>query len=194
VQRYILQRDLAFFNLLANTGDRAGDLGALLVEQMFMLPDKEGVMLNITKGKITNICDPRVVIVLRSSSSEFLAGGYVFRPLDAHSKLSMKSFKSSAANVRLKLYLKNLNLWDDETPHSTRSGCALTMSWLGLDKEKIKQHAGWKSDSMFQHYTAGKAMCDKFTSAKVLSSQETPRLQILFQKYSGVSNFEKLRK
>jgi hypothetical protein len=47
---------------------------------------------------------------------------------------------------------------------------------------------------MFQHYTAGKAMCDKFTSAKVLSSQETPRLQILFQKYSGVSNFEKLRK
>jgi hypothetical protein len=86
-----------------------------------------------------------VAIVLRSSSSEFcpvqelekyinycsdngldLAGGYVFRPLDAHSKLSMKSFTSSAANVRLKLYLKNLNLWDGE------------MSWLGLDKEKNK--------------------------------------------------------
>jgi hypothetical protein len=38
----------------------------------------------------------------------------------------MKSFTSSAANVRLKLYLKNLNLWDGE------------MSWLGLDKEKNK--------------------------------------------------------
>ena len=38
VQRYILQRDLAFFNLLANTGDRAGDLGALLVDQICMLP------------------------------------------------------------------------------------------------------------------------------------------------------------
>ena len=55
VQRYILQRDLTFFNLLANTGDRTGDLGALLVDQLFMLPDKEGVMLNITKGKI-QIC------------------------------------------------------------------------------------------------------------------------------------------
>ena len=187
VQRYILQRDLAFFNLLANTGDRAGDLDALLVDQICMLLDKEGVMLNITKGKITNMCDPRVVIVLRSSSSEFcpvqelekyinycsdngldLASGYVFRPLDGHSKLSMKSFTSSAANVRSKLYLKNLNLWDGETSHSTRSGCVLTLSWLGLDKEKIKQHVGWKSDFMFQHYTAGKAMCDKFTSAKVL--------------------------
>jgi hypothetical protein len=56
VQRYILQRDLAFFNLLANTGDRAGDLDALLVDQICMLLDREGVMLNITKGKITNIC------------------------------------------------------------------------------------------------------------------------------------------
>ena len=36
VQRYILQRDLAFLNLLANTGDRAGHLGALLVDQIFM--------------------------------------------------------------------------------------------------------------------------------------------------------------
>ena len=44
VHRYILQRDLAFLNLLANTGDRAGDLGALLVDQI--------VILNITKGKI----------------------------------------------------------------------------------------------------------------------------------------------
>ena len=87
-----------------------------------------------------------------------MAGGYVFRPLDAHSKLSMKLFTSSAANVRLQLYLKNLNLWDGETPHSTRSGCALTMSWIGLDKETIKQHVGWKSDCMRQHYTAGKAM------------------------------------
>jgi len=47
---------------------------------------------------------------------------------------------------------------------------------------------------MFQYYTAGKAMCDKFTSAKVLSSQETPRLQNNIQKYRGVSNFEKLHK
>ena len=52
VHRYILQRDLAFLNLLANTGDRAGDLGALLVDQICMLPANEGVMLNITKGKI----------------------------------------------------------------------------------------------------------------------------------------------
>jgi hypothetical protein len=65
----------------------------------------------------------------------------------------------SAVNGRLKSYLFKLNLWEGETPHSTRGGCALTLAWMGIDQESIKQHVGWKSNTKFHHYTAGNDMC-----------------------------------
>ena len=68
-----------------------------------------------------------------------LTGGYVFRPIDSYSNISDKPLTSSAVNGRLKSYLFNLNLWEGETPHSTRGGCALTLAWMGIDQESIKQ-------------------------------------------------------
>ena len=53
---------------MAHTGDRAGDLDALLADQILKLPNGEGVILNLTKRKTTIILDPRVVIVIRCES------------------------------------------------------------------------------------------------------------------------------
>ena len=46
IQKYILLRDRTFINRLSYTGDRAGDLGTLLTDQIFAIPNNEGIILN----------------------------------------------------------------------------------------------------------------------------------------------------
>lgn len=67
--------------------------------------------------------------------------------------ISDKLFSSAAVNACLKSYLQRLHIWDGETPHGTRSGVALMLSWLGLGVDAIKNHVDWKTDKMYQHYT-----------------------------------------
>ena len=82
-----------------------------------------------------------------------------FWPWDSSSNGSSdKPLSSAAFNSRLKGYLQALNLWSGETPHGTRSGVALTLSWLGLDKDPVNEHVGWKSDAMFNHCTRENAL------------------------------------
>jgi hypothetical protein len=68
IQRYILLRDRTFLNLLSYTGDRAGDLGTLLTDHIFAIPNNEGIILNLCTGKTVDIRDPRVVVVLKCDS------------------------------------------------------------------------------------------------------------------------------
>ena len=110
-----------------------------------------------------------------------LTGGCVFRPIDSYSNISDKPLTSSAVNGRLKSYLVKLNLWEGETPHSTRgAGCALTLAWMGIYQESIKQHVDWKSNTMFHHYTVGNDMCSRYASAKALFVEQSkiPRQKI----------------
>ncbi|VDI71079.1 Hypothetical predicted protein [Mytilus galloprovincialis] len=70
-QKYILIRDKTFFNILSFTGDRAGDLGSVLTDQVRWLPGEEGVIISMMKGKTIDISDPRVVIIYNSVNTEF---------------------------------------------------------------------------------------------------------------------------
>jgi hypothetical protein len=143
----------------------------------------------LTRGKTIDLKDPRVIVVFKSVNEEFcpvkeliaysvfckqnnliLSGGFFFRPLNhSNTALSDHPFSSSAANSRLKLYLKDLHLFDGETPHSSRSGCALTLMWLGIDVEGIKSHVGWKSDDMLRYYTVSNGVNQRSVSSKALS-------------------------
>ncbi|CAC5393127.1 unnamed protein product [Mytilus coruscus] len=108
----------------ADSTNRAGDLGSLLTDQFFVLPENNGIVIQLTKGKLVDIRDPRVVVVLKTELAEFcpvqmlqeyvtlcdsigfnLKLGYAFRLLDSYLKLSSKPLSSSTANARLKLYL-----------------------------------------------------------------------------------------
>ena len=214
-QKYLFIRDKAFFNILSFTGDRAGDLGSVLTDQVRWLPANEGVIMSLMKGKTIDISDPRVVIVYKSVNKEFcpvnvlreytefckqnaleLQGGYFFRPLASTlSALSDAPFTSAAANSRLKIYLTDLNIWEGETPHSTRSGCALTLTWLGINSECIKSHVGWKSDHMLKHYTVSNEVNEKSISAmslSKLSESDATHLTGQFQRYNNFENFKKV--
>ena len=51
IHTYILLRDSTFLNLLSHTGDRADDLGTLLIDQIFAIPNIDGIMLNFCTEK-----------------------------------------------------------------------------------------------------------------------------------------------
>ena len=140
------------------------------------MPNCAGIILSLTRGKAIDLKDQKELIaysVFCKQNNLILSGGYFFRPLN-HSNID-HPFSSSAANSRLKLCLKDLHLFDGETPHSSRSGCALTLMWLGIDVEVIKSHVGWKSDDMLRYYTVSNGVNQWSVSSKALSqiSEET---------------------
>lgn len=166
------------------------DLGNLETKKIFWLPEKQGLFFLLVRGKTSDITNPRVVVVMKSSTAEFcpvatfltyldfcknsdidLKSGFVFCPWDkSKHKISVKPLTSSTINAHLQRYLQSLNLWNGETAHGTRSGVALTLSWLGLDKETVKSHVGWKTDSMFYHYTKENDFLRKQSSAMALAN------------------------
>ncbi|CAC5380250.1 unnamed protein product [Mytilus coruscus] len=53
---------------------------------------------------------------------------------------------------RLKLHLNVLKLYEGETSHSSRRGCAITLHYAGVNDEPINQHVGWGTKHMVDHY------------------------------------------
>ena len=43
------------------------------------------------------------------------------------------------------------------------------LSYLGIEKDAIKVHVGWKTDQMFEHYTSSKSLRDKNNAGETLS-------------------------
>ena len=187
--KFVYLRDSAMLNIMAHTGDRAGDIGELCIQHVRQLPESGGIIFTLVKGKTIDIRDPRVMFIYSNPEKEFcpvkilkdyvnlcqkiipnFTTGFLFRPLNSNNEPENKPFSSSALNSRLKQYLTTIHMFEGETAHSTRSGCALTLSWLGIDKEHIKSHVGWKSDKMFEHYTQDKNISLKSTSARCISS------------------------
>ena len=58
---------------------------------------------------------------------------------------------------RLRTYLTTLGLYDGETPHSLRVGCALTLSRSGVvSAQKAQDYIGWKTPEVAERYTRSK--------------------------------------
>ena len=53
---------------------------------------------------------------------------------------------------RLQGYLSDLGIDEGETPHSLRSGCSITLELLGVPKQDIARHVGWRTPAMVDHY------------------------------------------
>ncbi|CAC5359808.1 unnamed protein product [Mytilus coruscus] len=77
--------------------------------------------------------------------------GYFFRPLaSSQNEILDAPFSSSAANARLKLYLKELDLWEGETPHSARKieilKKSLNVDVVAQDLREVKEYAARSSE------------------------------------------------
>lgn len=65
----------------------------------------------------------------------------------------------------------SLGLYDGETPHSFRAGCALLLETSGVakDKQDLMQHIGWKCEKSARYYARSQLLADAGRVAKGLA-------------------------
>ena len=82
-----------------------------------------------------------------------------------------KAVSYSVMYERLKYYLTSLGLFEDETPHSFRAGCTITMALSGSadNAEQAMKHIGWFSKSSAECYGRMHTLVDSAVVASNLS-------------------------
>ncbi|CAC5386658.1 unnamed protein product [Mytilus coruscus] len=100
-----------------------------------------------------------------------LSVGYLFRTLDpSHSRVIESPVSSSGMGLRLQLYLKDLNIFEGETIHGIRGGCAITMMSSGIASSKeIMEHVGWFSKRSLDRYSRMNRLVDAGSVSSLFS-------------------------
>ena len=156
LQHFIFARDQAYFKSVFFSGDRPGDMGQVKVPEILRFPNDDGLLFNHVWGKTLRDGDSNVFGIGRNSNSticpvraieEYMAisrrlqidltTGYLFRPTTPQGGVIDAPFSSSAAEARLKVYLKEMGADDGETLHGFRSGCAITLALSGVELSEI---------------------------------------------------------
>ena len=78
--------------------------------------------------------------------------GYLFRPTNPQGDIVNKRLASSTADERLKLCLKEAQIYEGETLHSFRSGSAITLALSGSKLADIMSHVGWNNKETALYY------------------------------------------
>ena len=99
-----------------------------------------------------------------------LGQGFLFR-VTRGNNVTQEPFTGSAVHGRLKFYLDQIQANDRETPHSSRSGCSITLSLLGASKEAVADHVGWASTKMVDHYNDLRSILRPDAPAALLSAE-----------------------
>ena len=92
-------------------------------------------------------------------------------------------------NERLKTHLTDIGIWDNETSHSPRVGCGVTLALLVVSQEGIKAHIGWQSSSMVEHYTRGANAVQQSRTAQTFAKaankgpNDTRRLTVVAKEF-----------
>jgi integrase len=182
LQRYLLVRDIAFFAVDFFTGDRASDLGRLESRSVFRLSGEPGFLLNFTFAKTLRGTDnsSRSFALLPAPSLAIcpvfwfeyyldycrsmridLHPGYIFRAAAGQRSVSDQPFTGSAVNNRLRAHLIAAGIHSGETPHSFRTGIAITFSVLGFSVDEIAEYVGWRSLETARHYARPAALAKR---------------------------------
>ena len=136
IRMYILSSDQAYFKTLFFSGDRPGNLGQVQTNEILRFPNEDGLLFNHTWGKTlhgdrlnlfgikrcANIKIYPVAAIERYMATTRamqvdLTGGFLFRPSTAQGAISPLSISSEAMSSRLKTYLREAAIDDDETAH-----------------------------------------------------------------------------
>lgn len=147
---------------------QSNDLGQCLTQEIKALPERRGFLVRHRSGKTlgdgkinefvispvndSSLCPVENLKAYVSEVNEMgvdLSVGFLFRTLDpSHSKVIDSPVSSSGMGLRLKGYLKDLGIYEGETMHGIRGGCAITLMSKGIvNPEEVMQHVGWFSKS-----------------------------------------------
>lgn len=172
IAKFLYLMDRAYFSILSHSGDRSSDLGNLSSERIFELPDSSGIFISEVIGKVVSTDNPNNFMLFKSKDEDIcpirllteymnsavelgidLGTGYLFRVRDNSSRfIADKPVGSSSMTDRLGIHLSAVNLYEGESSHSSRRGCAITLRMLGISDGLINEHVGWGSSKMLDHY------------------------------------------
>lgn len=188
VKKFLILRDRSYFSFTCHSGDRGGDLSLLTSDKLLALPNSEGVFVSQTSGKTFSLDKPNNFILYRSKDNDIcpvrhlqeymafsdklqigLDTGYLFRISNKVGQIIDKPMSSGLITDRIKMHLKAINLYEGETSHSTRRGCAITLRMMGVNDDQINQHIGWGNSSMIDHYANIGQLCGPSSVARKLS-------------------------
>lgn len=177
--RFILARDQAYFKAVFFSGDRPGDMGQVKIPEILRFPNNDGLLFNHVWGKTLRdssanifgiqrnpqlgICPVRGIeryMHIAEQMNVDLKNGFLFRPTNQQGAIVNEPFRSSTAEARLKMYLKEMGNDDGETLHGFRAGCAITLALSGIELSEIMDHVGWTQRHTALYY---------FQLAKVLN-------------------------
>ena len=214
-QTYVLLRDQAMFKVQFFAGDRANDVALILAQEIGKLSDDSGFVFCHTFGKtlrgdsgksnsfVLRRCTDKMlcpVYALELYNMEVkqmgvsLFPGYLFRQVSESGRVLDTSLSYSAIYDRLKHYLVTLGIFNEETPHSFRSGCAITMGLANprMSKEGIKNHVGWFSDRSERYYTRSSVLHDSRVVTQGLADAAASSVSVdkIFHAHADFSNLE----
>lgn len=213
-ERFVLARDQALFKVQFFAGDRASDVCNILTQEVKLLPDGAGHVYHHTYGKTLRgdgksntfvikrcsdglLCPVLALEIYQAKAREWgvnLTRGFLFRPVSEAGVVLEDKLSYSAVYERLRNYLVSLGIYEGETPHSLRAGCAITLAISGAAKNnnEIMQHVGWSSENSANYYSRAQILKDAGTVAGNLAAtvDDNATIELFFQKYGDFSCLE----
>lgn len=168
-------------------------------------------MLKHTDGKTTTSKAPKTFFLQRCQNSvvcpvrgleAYVSGakalgvdlrvGYVFRMVSEGGDVMASPITYDVAYDRLKKYLDVLGIYEGETPHSLKGGCAVTMHLTGAAQgiEDLQDHVGWRSRGMPVRYARIKSSHNMGVSQRLreaIDEQSQVSARDVAALYEGVS-------
>ncbi|KAI8494630.1 hypothetical protein Bbelb_278560 [Branchiostoma belcheri] len=160
IKIFILARDEAIFKALFFAGDRVSDLmrcrtdevgrlpsGALLFNHVFgkTLRDGRANTFTLEPTGETDTCPVAALdAYVRTASwlSIELRGGYLFRSTSREGHILVEPPSTSALDDAFRRYLEKAGLYEGETLHGCRAGCAISLHMAGASDDSVMNHIG----------------------------------------------------
>ena len=182
---FLFLRDKAFFLTQFLLGERGGDLSKLLIQQIFLSPDNNTLILRQTYGKMRtekhsvllrspdpSLCPVKAIDIYVKQAIAMgidMSTGYLFRKTLKDGNVINAPLQQSGINQRLVSHLTTIGQYQGETTHSLRSGCAVALTTTPHDSQESAAHIGWRSKACWDHYSR----TSSFLSSSVAQSIST---------------------
>ena len=114
-----------------------------------------------------------------------LSAGFLFRPTCKKGGVVNAPLLASTVQARLVKYLSSRGINDGETVHRLRSGTSIRLRLLGVSREDVAEHIGWRSTALVDYYTQVDKVMSADTSSNTLACSTVDFGVALRQNFSG---------
>lgn len=122
-----------------------------------------------------------------------LTTGYLFRIVTDTGCVLDQPVTYSVVYERLRSYLLCLGIYEGETPHSFRSGCAITIALSNSNNSRttdVMGHVGWFTEQSADYYSRSKIFNDAQVATKLADACTSKDAEDNFNKKVDYSQFK----